>query len=148
MTRAVDAAEEAPNLIEPDGAALQPREDEETVMAAHPDSRHVEIAEDGETVARAEVRALEDKDVVHADLHIEAGPIPSGTGRRLVDAVLDLPETRDSAKLEATLQMGDCESLGRLRECCEEVHAHPAGSTCLVDAVLGEGQEEGPARGR
>jgi hypothetical protein len=104
-------------------------------MAADRHLRHVEVTEDGQTVALADIQTSDD-DVVRADLHIEPGQVPSGTGRRLVDAVLDAPETRGSAKLEATLQMGDSESLGRLRECCGEVHAHPAGASCLVDVVL------------
>lgn len=124
------------------GPGLFGRRDEEMVMAAHRHGRHVEIAQDGETVALADIQTLEDGDVVRAELHIEAGHVPSGTASRLVDAVLDLPETRESTRLEATLHMGDAESLGRLRECCDEVHTQPAGASCLVDALVPDRRAE------
>jgi hypothetical protein len=98
--------------------------------------RHVEVAEDGEVVAFALVEPLEDRAVVRAALHARAGHLPAGTRSRLVDAVLDLPEITESHRLEATLPIGDTESLERLRERCEEVQTRPAGASCLLDAVL------------
>jgi hypothetical protein len=53
-----------------------------------------------------------------------------------VDAVLDLPEVRDSAHLEATLPAGDSESLQRLRERTEDMSTRSAGSSALVEADL------------
>lgn len=105
-------------------------------MAAEQNGRHVELAENGEVVALADVEPLEDQGVLRASLHARSGHLPTGTRTRLVDAVLDLPETRDSNRLEATLPLGDAESLDRLRERCDEVQTRPAGASCLVDAAL------------
>ena len=105
-------------------------------MPAEQNGRQVEIAEHGEVVAVADVEPTDDPGVVRASLHARAGHLPVGARTRLVDAVLDLPQTQDSNRLEATLPLGDAESLDRLRERCDEVQAHPAGASCLVDAVL------------
>lgn len=105
-------------------------------MAAHPIGRHVEIAQDGQVVALADVTSLAERGVVRAELHARAGQLPVGTRARLVDAVLDVAEAGDGSKLEATIPLGDVESLDRLRECCADVHARPAGASCLVDAAL------------
>lgn len=105
-------------------------------MAAEQTSRHVELADDGHVVAVADVEPLDDPRVVRAALHLEAGHLPVGTRARLVDVVLDLPEIRRCRKLEATLPLGDAESLDRLRARCEEVSIRPAGASCLVDAEL------------
>jgi hypothetical protein len=98
--------------------------------------RQVEVAERGEVVAVADIEPTDDKGVVRASLHAEAGHLPTGTRTRLVDGVLDLPQTKDGTRLEATLPLGDAESLDRLRERCDEVQARPAGASCLVDAAL------------
>jgi hypothetical protein len=105
-------------------------------MAAHSPDRHVEIEQDGRVVRDAEVRPLPDHSVVRAELHVESGHLPVGTGAALVDAVLDLPESREGSKLEATLPIGDSEPLERLRERCETVDTRTAGASCLVDATL------------
>ena len=50
--------------------------------------------------------------------------------------MLDLPEVRDSARLEAASQLGDSESLHRLQERCEDARTHPAGWSALLAANL------------
>ena len=105
-------------------------------MAAERNGRHVELAEDGEVVALADVEPIGDRGVIRAWLHAQSGHLPTGTRTRLVDAVLDLPETRLSNRLEATVPLGDVESLDRLRERCDEVQTRPAGASCLVDAAI------------
>jgi hypothetical protein len=61
--------------------------------------------------------------------------------------VLDLPEVQKSARVEAAFQLGDCESLHRLQERCEDVSTRPAGWSALVDANLPTGRagQHGPA---
>ena len=49
---------------------------------------------------------------------------------------MDLPEVQASSRLEATVPLGDAESLERLRERTEDSVTRPAGSTALVDAEL------------
>jgi hypothetical protein len=105
-------------------------------IPAEQNSRQVEVAEHGEVVAVADIEPTDDQGVVRASLHAQAGHLPTGARARLVDAVLDLPQTQESNRLEATLPLGDAESLGRLRERCDEVQARPAGASCLVDAAL------------
>ena len=105
-------------------------------MALHDHDQHVEVAKDGRTVREADIRPLPDSSVVRADLQVEAGPLPVGSGAELVDAVLDLPASREGSTLEVTLSMGDTEPLDRLRERCETVETRSAGASCLVDATL------------
>jgi len=105
-------------------------------MATHRPARHIEIAKDGRVVREAEIQPLPEHSVVRADLHVESGHLPVGTGAELADAVLDLPESKEGSKLEATLPIGDAEPLERLRERCRTVETRPAGATCLVDATL------------
>ncbi len=105
-------------------------------MSAERNVRQVKVAEQGEVVAVADVEPTDDQGVVRASLHAEAGHLPPGTRSLLVDGLLDLPQTKESNRLEATLPLGDAESLGRLRERCDEVKTRPAGASCLVDAAL------------
>jgi hypothetical protein len=62
---------------------------------------------------------------------------------------MDLPEVQASSRLEATVPLGDADSLQRLRERTEDSVTRPAGSTALVDADIppsgpaGPGQEPG-----
>jgi uncharacterized phage protein gp47/JayE len=105
-------------------------------MSDEPRGRQVKVAEHGEVVAVADVEPTDEQGVIRASLHARAGHLPTGTRTRLVDGVLDLPQTTDSNRLEATIPLGDAESLDRLRERCDEVRTRPAGASCLVDAAL------------
>ena len=67
---------------------------------------------------------------------MESGHLPTGSRARLVDAVLDLPELQSSGHLEATVSLGDAESLHRLRERTDDVITRAAGCSALVDADL------------
>ena len=49
---------------------------------------------------------------------------------------MDLPEVQASSRLEATVPLGDAESLERLRERTEDAVTRPAGSTALLDAGI------------
>ena len=80
-------------------------------------SRRVEVKDDDKTIAAAEVTPLEDSaGTIRTTLHPSSGPTPPGTRASLVDAVMDLPEVQSSPRLEATVPLGDTESLERLRE--------------------------------
>jgi hypothetical protein len=57
---------------------------------------------------------------------------------------MDLPEVQASARLEATVPLGDGESLERLRERTEDGVTRPAGSTALLDANIPSGSQPGP----
>lgn len=105
-------------------------------MAGHDHHRHVEISDGERVVAAAEVTANGPEEAARVSLRAEAGHIAPGSRARLVDAVLDLPEVQDSARLEATLPLGDAESLNRLQEKCEDVETRPAGASALLTANL------------
>jgi len=99
--------------------------------------RHVEVKEGDQTVAAAEVTTSQEADgTAQASLHAASGHIVPGRRASLVDAVLDLPEVRASARLEATVPLGDGESLERLRQRTDDTATRPAGSTALVDAKI------------
>jgi len=103
-------------------------------------SRHVEVKDGDQTVAAAEVTTLDDaKGTVRASLLPSSGHTPPGTRAGLVDAVMDLPEVQASSRLEATIPLGDADSLQRLRERTDDTVTRPAGSTTLVDADIPPG---------
>jgi uncharacterized phage protein gp47/JayE len=100
-------------------------------------SRHVEVKVGDQTIAAAEVTMHEQAEgTVRTSLHPSSGHVPPGSRAHLVDAVLDLPEVQASSRLEATVPLGDTESLERLRERTEDTVTRPAGSTALVDADI------------
>jgi hypothetical protein len=99
--------------------------------------QRVEVSDHDRTVATAEVTTSEGSGgTARVSLRAEAGHITPGRRASLVDAVLDLPEVRESARVEAAFQLGDSESLHRLQERCEDVSTRPAGWSALLDASL------------
>ena len=114
------------------------------------DRRHLEIKDEADrTVAEAEVTtALGPEGTVRTSMHADPY-VPSGTRASLVDAVMDLPQVQASARLEASVPLGDAESLERLRERTDESSTHPAGSTALLDANIRPSDEplDEPASG-
>jgi len=106
-------------------------------MAGRDRRQRVEVSDHDRTVATAEVTTSEGSGgTARVSLRAEPGYIAPGRRASLVDAVLDLPEVRESARLEAAFRLGDSESLHRLRERCDDVSARPAGWSALVDANL------------
>jgi hypothetical protein len=118
--------------------------------------QHLEVGDDDRTVATAEVTTSQGSGgTAWVSLHAEPGHIRPGRRARLVDAVLDLPEVRESARLKATFRLGDSKSLHRLQERCENITTHPAGWSAFFAANLpasgaGRGSQvlaaEGPAQ--
>ena len=83
---------------------------------ASPESHRVEVKDGDQTVAAAEVTKVEHAEgTVRTSLLPASGAPPRGSRASLVDAVMDLPEVQASSRLEATLPLGDAESLARLR---------------------------------
>ena len=58
--------------------------------------------------------------------------------------MLDLPKVQASARLKATVPLGDGELLERLRERTDDTATRPAGFTALVDAKIPSDGEPGP----
>jgi len=104
------------------------------------DARRVEIKDGDQTVATAEV-SQRAGGTTRASLHAASGHVAPGRRADLVDAVVDLPEVQASNRLEATIPLGDTETLDRLRERTDETTSRAAGSTALVDASLPGGQD-------
>ena len=112
-------------------------------MTSPDKSHHVEVKDGDHTVAAAEVTTVDNAEgTVRASLLPSSGHTPPGSRASLVDAVMDLPEVQAGSRLEATVPLGDAESLERLRERTEDTVTRPAGSTALVDADIPPG---GPA---
>lgn len=111
-------------------------------------SRRVEIKNEDQTVtAAAEVTPLDDDErTVRASLHPASGPASPGSRASLVDAVMDQPEVQNSSRLEATVPLGDAESLERLRERTDETVTRSAGSTALVDADIPPARHDQPGQ--
>jgi len=104
-------------------------------MTSSEKPRRVEIKDGDQTVAAAEV-AEHAEGTVRTSLLPSSGHTPPGSRASLVDAVMDQPEVKSGSRLEATVPLGDAESLERLRERTEDAVTRPAGSTALVDAKL------------
>jgi len=99
--------------------------------------QRVEVSDDDRTVATAEVTTSEGSGgTARVSLRAEPGHITPGCRASLVDAVLDLPEVQESARVEAAFRLGDGESLHRLQQRCDEVSTRSAGWSTLLDAVL------------
>jgi len=81
---------------------------------------------------------------IRTSLLPSSGPAPPGSRASLVDAVMDLPEVQAGSRLEATVPLGDAESLEQLRDRTEGTATRAAGSTALVDADIPSGE---PASG-
>ena len=106
-------------------------------MAGHDLRQRVEVSDDDRTVATAEVTTSEGSGgTARVSLRAEPGHITPGSRASLVDAVLDLPEVQDSARVEAAFRLGDSESLHRLQQRCDDVSTRPAGWSALLDANL------------
>jgi hypothetical protein len=108
-------------------------------MTEHDLRQHVEFSDQDHdhSVVMAEVTTSPGSGgTARVSLHAESGHITPGRRAVLVDAVLNLPEVRDSARLEAAFHLGDSESLHRLQERCEDAHTHPAGWSALLAANL------------
>ena len=99
------------------------------------DARRVEIKDGDQTVAAADV-SQQPGGTTRASIHAASGHVAPGRRADLVDAVVDLPEVQASSRLEATIPLGDGETLDRLKERTEETTSRAAGSTALVDANL------------
>ena len=99
--------------------------------------QHVEVKDGDQTVAAAKVTTVDDTaGIIRASLLPSSAPTPPGSRASLVDAVLDLPEVQAGARLEASVPLGDAESLERLRERTDGTVTRAAGSTALVDADI------------
>jgi hypothetical protein len=135
----------------PGALGLISREDPGDHPVTNPDTpRHIEMKDGDQTVAAAEVTTSQGAEgTVRASLYAAAGPVTPGRRADLVDAVMDSPEVQASERLEATIGLGDGESLQRLRERTEDTVTRAAGSTALVDADIppenrpGAGQQPG-----
>jgi hypothetical protein len=108
-------------------------------------SRRVEVKDEDQTIAAAEVTPLDNSEgTVRTSFAASSGPAPPGSRASLVDAVMDLPEVQNSSRMEATVPLGDTESLERLRDRTDEPVTRPAGSTALVDGNIPSARPAGP----
>jgi hypothetical protein len=101
----------------------------------HAGHHHLEITDGDRTVASAEVTTTDETPATAvASLHAESGHLPAGVRASLVDAVLDLPQVQDSARVQVAVPRGDAESLYRLQQRCDDVTTRAAGATSFVEA--------------
>ena len=99
--------------------------------------RHIEVKDGDRTVGAAEVSTAQGAEgTVRTSLYPPSGHVAPGSRATLVDAVMDSPEVQGSSRLEATVPLGDGESLERLRQRTREAATRPAGSTALFDADI------------
>jgi uncharacterized phage protein gp47/JayE len=110
-------------------------------------SRRIEVKDEDQTIAAAEVTPLDNSGgTVRTSFLASSGPAPPGSRASLIDAVMDLPEVQNSSRMEATVPLGDTESLERLRERTDETVTRPAGSTALVDGDIPSASHAAPSQ--
>jgi len=99
-------------------------------------SRHVEIKDDDDrTAAVADVTtARGPAGTVRTSMYAKNEHVRPGDRAALVDEVMDLPEVKASNRVEATVPLGDAESVERLRERTDDATLRAAGGTTLLDA--------------
>ena len=115
-------------------------------MTSPDKSRHIEVKDGDQTVAAAEVTTPDNAEgTVRTSLLPSSGHTPPGSRASLVDAVMDLPEVQAGTRLEATVPLGDAESLQRLEERTDRMTTRAAGSSALVDADLPDDPADRPA---
>ena len=105
-------------------------------MTRPEDHSTVQVETDGRVLAEADVRRGGEPGVVVSAMHVESGHLPLGVRARLVDAVLALPLVGSAERLVASVPIGDAEMLDRMRERSDEMRAHYAGATTIVEARL------------
>ena len=115
-------------------------------------SRHVEVRDDDDrTAAVAEVTTARGPDgTVRTSMYAKSEHVRPGDRAALVDEVMGLPEVKESDRMEATVPLGDAESIERLRERTDDAVLRAAGGTTLLDANLppaGGQQAAGPPTG-
>lgn len=95
-------------------------------------SRHIEIRDGDHTIAAAEVMTCgQAARTARVWLRTAPGHVPPGRRASLVDAVMDLPEVQASARLQATVPLGDTELLQRWpRSPVLITPARPQGRVC------------------
>jgi hypothetical protein len=99
--------------------------------------RHIEIKDDDRTAAVAEVTTDRGPEgTVRASMYAKNEHVRPGDRAALVDEVMDLPEVQASDRMEATVPLGDAESVERLRERTDDTVLRAAGGTTLLDANL------------
>ena len=116
------------------------------------DSRHVEVRDDDDrTAAVAEVTTARGPDgTVRTSMYAKSEHVRPGDRAALVDEVMGLPEVKESDRMEASVPLGDAESIERLRERTDDAVLRAAGGTTLLDANLppaGGQQAAGPPTG-
>ena len=82
------------------------------------------------------VTAVHRDGVAHVVVHAPSGHLDPGVRREQIDALLDAPDAVRSERLEATIPLGDAESLLELTALCDDVTVHPAGASALLDGHL------------
>jgi hypothetical protein len=102
---------------------------------------HLEVIEQGHLLATADIEtSIAPHGTARIALHAEAGHLRPGVRQDLVDTVLDLPQVQLSDHLQASIPLGDSESMNRLRQRTTDMHTHSAGSTALIAAELLDAQ--------
>ena len=101
-------------------------------------SRHVEIKDDDDrTAAVAEVTTAKGPDgTVRTSMYAKSEHVRPGDRAALVDEVMGLPEVKASDRVEASVPLGDAESVERLRERTDNAVLRAAGGTTLLDATV------------
>ena len=79
-------------------------------------------------------------------MYAKSEHVQPGYRATLVDEVMDLPEVKTSDRVEATVPLGDVESVERLRQRTDNAVLRAAGGTTLLDANLPPdgGHQAGP----
>lgn len=98
------------------------------------DIAQVQLEAEGRVAGSVLVSRQDDLVLVH--ITVAHGHLPVATRRHLVEQAFRLPDLKPSRqRVLVTIPLGDVELLQGLRARLCEVSVHPAGATCLVEAI-------------
>lgn len=104
--------------------------------------RRITVSDGRRVIASAEVSSPRHHRLL-ADIHLEAGHLPTQVRPQLVDALMSVAITDRTEHIDVVMPMGDGALLAEFRRRCHAVETRPTGSTCLLSADLDTGADTG-----
>jgi hypothetical protein len=104
-----------------------------------PDERQIRIEEDGRLLSQATVRPPDENRESTAHVHVASGQLPSGTRRKMADAIHEVVTEDEAERLTATLPLGDAELVEGIKDHLSECELRAAGATSILRGQIKPG---------
>jgi hypothetical protein len=97
-----------------------------------PDERNIRIEEDGRLLGQASVSPPDDSNEATAQVHVASGHLPSGTRRKMADAIHEVVTEDKAERLTAALPRGDAELVEEIKGHLSDAELRSAGATSIL----------------